>query len=105
MPESVDTVVIGAGQAGLATSYHLARLGREHVVLERGEVANTWRTERWDGFYLNTPRWTQALPGHEYDGPDPEASPRWTRRLPTSTRTQLPSQHLSARTSRSRACN
>jgi putative flavoprotein involved in K+ transport len=43
------------------------------VVLERGEVANTWRTERWDGFYLNTPRWTQALPGGEYAGPDPEA--------------------------------
>jgi putative flavoprotein involved in K+ transport len=72
VPESVDTVVIGSGQAGLATSSHLTRLGREHVVLERGEIANTWRTERWDGFYLNTPRWTQALPGHEYDGPDPE---------------------------------
>ena len=70
MPERVDTVVIGAGQAGLATSYHLTRLGREHVVLERGEIANTWRTERWDGFYLNTPRWTQALPGHEYGGPE-----------------------------------
>jgi putative flavoprotein involved in K+ transport len=72
MPERVDTVVIGGGQAGLATSYHLTRLGREHVVLERGDVANTWRTERWDGFYLNTPRWTQALPGHEYAGPDPD---------------------------------
>lgn len=73
MPERADTVVIGAGQAGLATSYHLTRLGREHIVLERGELANTWRTECWDGFHLNTPRWTQALPGHEYDGPDPGA--------------------------------
>jgi putative flavoprotein involved in K+ transport len=73
MPERVDTVVIGAGQAGLATSYHLTRLGREHVVLERGEIANSWRTERWDGFYLNTPRWTQALPGHEYRGPESDA--------------------------------
>jgi putative flavoprotein involved in K+ transport len=72
MPERVDTVVIGAGQAGLATSYHLTAVGLEHVVLERGEVANTWRTERWDGFYLNTPRWTQALPGGEYSGSDPE---------------------------------
>jgi putative flavoprotein involved in K+ transport len=72
MPGRVDTVVIGGGQAGLATSYHLKKLGREHVVLERGEVANAWRRERWDGFYLNTPRWTQALPGHEYAGPDPD---------------------------------
>jgi putative flavoprotein involved in K+ transport len=72
MSERVDTVVIGAGQAGLATSYHLTAVGLEHVVLERGEVANTWRTERWDGFYLNTPRWTQALPGGEYSGSDPE---------------------------------
>jgi putative flavoprotein involved in K+ transport len=73
VPERVDTVVIGAGQAGLATSYYLTARGREHVVLERGErVAHTWRTQRWDGFFLNTPRWTQALPGHEYGGPEPE---------------------------------
>jgi putative flavoprotein involved in K+ transport len=70
--EAVETVVIGAGQAGLATSYHLSQRGREHVVLERGEIADTWRTQRWDGFYLNTPRWTQALPGHEYRGSDPD---------------------------------
>ena len=73
MAERVDTVVVGAGQAGLATSYHLTRLGREHVVLERGRVADTWRTQRWDGFYLNTPNWAQRLPGHEYAGPDPDA--------------------------------
>jgi putative flavoprotein involved in K+ transport len=72
VPEEVATVVIGAGQAGLATSYHLSRRGLEHAVLERGEIADTWRTKRWDGFYLNTPRWTQALPGHDYDGPDPD---------------------------------
>jgi cation diffusion facilitator CzcD-associated flavoprotein CzcO len=87
MPERVDTVVIGAGQAALATSFHLTRRGREHVVLERGEIANTWRSERWDGFYLNTPRWTQALPGGEYAGPDPDASRRSRRRSPTSTST------------------
>ena len=73
MSGQIDTVVIGAGQAGLATSYHLTQSGREHVVLERGDVADTWRTKRWDGFYLNTPKWTQALPGHEYDGPEPDA--------------------------------
>ena len=73
MAEHVETIVIGAGQAGLATSYHLTRRSCEHVVLERGEVADTWRTQRWDGFYLNTPRWTQQLPGREYRGPEPDA--------------------------------
>jgi putative flavoprotein involved in K+ transport len=71
--ERVETAVIGAGQAGLATSYFLTEHGREHVVLERGEVANTWRAERWDGFYLNTPKFTERLPGHEYRGPEPDA--------------------------------
>jgi putative flavoprotein involved in K+ transport len=75
MAERVETVVVGAGQAGLATSYHLTELGREHVVLERGRVADTWRTQRWDGFYLNTPNWAQRLPGREYRGPDPDAFP------------------------------
>jgi putative flavoprotein involved in K+ transport len=73
MTELIDTVVIGGGQAGLAASYHLTQAGREHVVLERGEIADTWRTKRWDGFYLNTPKWTQQLPGHGYEGPEPEA--------------------------------
>lgn len=65
--------MIGAGQAGLSASYHLTQRGREHVVLERGKVAETWRSQRWDGFYLNTPNWTLQLPGHEYVGPEPDA--------------------------------
>ena len=73
MPEQVDTIVIGAGQAGLSASYHLTRHGREHLVLERGRVGDTWRTKRWDGFCLNTPNWAQRLPGHEYAGPEPDA--------------------------------
>jgi putative flavoprotein involved in K+ transport len=73
MAERVETIVIGAGQAGLSASYHLTRRGREHVVLEQGEVGDTWRTKRWDGFYLNTPNWAQQLPGHEYRGPEPDA--------------------------------
>jgi putative flavoprotein involved in K+ transport len=73
MPERIETVVIGAGQAGLAVSYHLTQRGREHVVLERGQVGNTWRTERWDGFYLNTPKFTQQLPGNEYRGAEPDS--------------------------------
>jgi putative flavoprotein involved in K+ transport len=73
MSERVDTVVIGAGQAGLSASYHLTRAGREHVVLERGEVADSWRHRRWDAFFLNTPKFTQQLPGFEYSGSEPEA--------------------------------
>jgi putative flavoprotein involved in K+ transport len=73
MPQRIDTIVIGAGQAGLSASYHLTQAGREHVVLERGEVGDSWRNRRWDGFYLNTPKFTQQLPGFEYDGPEPEA--------------------------------
>jgi len=59
----VDVVVVGAGQAGLAASYHLARSGIDHVVLERGAVGESWRSQRWDSFYLNTPNWSNSLPG------------------------------------------
>jgi len=55
--------VIGAGHVGLATSWHLGRLGVEHVVLEAGRVGETWRTQRWDSFALNTPSWANVLPG------------------------------------------
>jgi len=72
MPERVDTAVVGGGQAGLATSFFLGGLDHEHVVLERGRVGETWRSERWDGFFLNTPRWTQQLPGFEYEDDDPD---------------------------------
>jgi len=65
-------VVIGAGQAGLATSWWLAERAIDHVVLERGEVANTWRTERWDSLTLLTPNWQSRLPGHGYEGDDPD---------------------------------
>ena len=70
-PARADVVVIGAGQAGLATSCRLTEAGVAHVVLERGRVAETWRG-RWDSFCLVTPNWTVALPGHPYDGDDPD---------------------------------
>ena len=66
------TVVIGAGHSGLAASYFLSARGIDHVVLERGEVANTWRTERWDSLRLLTPNWQVSLPGLAYDGDDPD---------------------------------
>ena len=68
----VEVAVIGAGQAGLATSYHLKQAGVEHVVLESGRVAETWRSRRWDSFCLVTPNWTVQLPGGAYRGADPD---------------------------------
>jgi putative flavoprotein involved in K+ transport len=68
----VDAVVIGAGHSGLATSRVLAEHGVEHVVLERGDVASSWRHERWDSLRLLTPSWQTRLPGHAYAGPDPD---------------------------------
>jgi putative flavoprotein involved in K+ transport len=65
-------VIVGAGQAGLAMSWWLARRGVDHVVLERGEVANTWRRERWDSLTLLTPNWQSRLPGSGYEGDQPD---------------------------------
>ena len=66
-----ETIVIGAGQAGLAMSSCLTELGRDHVVLERGRMAERWRSERWQSLRLLTPNWMSRLPGWEYDGADP----------------------------------
>jgi putative flavoprotein involved in K+ transport len=66
------TVVLGAGHAGLAMSRCLADRSIDHVVLERGEVANSWKTERWDSLRLLTPNWQSRLPGYGYDGDDPD---------------------------------
>jgi len=65
-------VIIGAGSAGLATSYFLTEQKIDHVVLERGDVANTWQVERWDGFHLVNPNWAVRLPGFHYVGTEPE---------------------------------
>ncbi len=66
------TVVIGAGHCGLAMSRCLAERGIDHVVLERGEVANSWRTQRWDSLRLLTPNWMTRLPGYSWQGDDPD---------------------------------
>jgi putative flavoprotein involved in K+ transport len=66
------TVVIGAGHAGLAMSHCLTSRSIDHVVLERGEVANSWKTERWDSLRLLTPNWQSRLPGFGYEGDDPD---------------------------------
>ena len=67
------TVVIGAGHGGLAMSRCLADRSIDHVVLERSEVANSWRTERWDSLRLLTPNWQCRLPGHAYEGDEPDS--------------------------------
>src|ERR1700694_2384454 len=68
----VDVAIVGAGQAGLATSWYLSQAGVDHVVLEAGRVAETWRSRRWDSFCLVTPNWSVQLPGATYAGPDPD---------------------------------
>ena len=72
-PRSIDTVVIGAGQAGLLMSWHLQRAGRSHVVLDRRETLGGGWQDRWDAFRLVGPNWTTDLPGYPYDGSDPDA--------------------------------
>lgn len=72
MDAHYDTVVIGGGQAGLATSFHLTEAKSNHIVLERDRVGERWRTERWDSFTLVTPNSWNRLPGFPYDGDDPE---------------------------------
>ena len=70
--ERVTAVVIGAGHTGLAVSRMLSERSIEHVVLERGEVANSWARERWDSLRLLTPNWQSRLPGYRYEGADPD---------------------------------
>src|SRR3954462_13552757 len=72
MTTTVDTVVIGAGHAGLAVSRLLSAAGRDHVVLDRGRVGERWRSERWDSLHLLTPSWMMRLPGWSYQGTDPD---------------------------------
>lgn len=71
--EDSAVVVIGAGHAGLAVSKCLTDRGVEHIVLERGEVANSWKTERWDSLRLLTPNWQSRLPGFVYEGDEPDS--------------------------------
>ena len=69
---AVETLVVGAGQAGLAVSRCLTAQGADHVVVERGRVAERWRTARWESLRLLTPSWMSRLPAWSYPGPDPD---------------------------------
>jgi len=70
--EQIETIIVGAGWAGLGISHALAEAGLSHRVLERGRIGETWLTQRWDSFYLNTPKFDAVMPGDRYDGNDPE---------------------------------
>ena len=75
IPDSIDTLVIGGGQAGLAASAHLGQAGVPHVVLERARIAERWRSERWDSLVANGPAWHDRFPVLAYPDIDPDAFP------------------------------
>jgi len=69
----LDTLVVGAGQAGIAMSEHLGNLGISHLVLERRRIAERWRSERWDSLVANGPAWHDRFPNQEFDNIHPDA--------------------------------
>lgn len=69
--ETIDTLIIGGGQAGLAMSYHLTQRGHPHLVLERGRVGERWISERWQGLHFQTPNAMVTLPGFKLPAEDP----------------------------------
>lgn len=72
--DCLDAVVIGAGWAGLGVSHALQQRALTHLVLERGQIGETWRRQRWDSFHMNTPNCQTVMPGDTYDGPDPDGA-------------------------------
>lgn len=70
--DHVPVIIVGAGQAGLSMSYHLAARNIRHLLLERAHAGHAWREQRWDSFCLVTPNWQCQLPGHPYSGNDPD---------------------------------
>ena len=75
LPERVETLVVGGGQAGIAMSEHLGLCGVPHLVLERDRIAERWRSERWDSLVANGPAWHDRFPGQEFVNSEPDAFP------------------------------
>src|SRR5471032_2851617 len=71
--ETINTLVVGGGQAGVAMSEHLSTYGIPHLVLERGRIAERWRSERWDSLVANGPAWHDRFPGMAFPDADPDA--------------------------------
>jgi putative flavoprotein involved in K+ transport len=72
MTERFNTIIVGAGQSGLAVSYYLTQQKRNHVLLEKQRIAEAWRSGKWDSFTLVSPNWSTRLPGFDYSGSDPD---------------------------------
>lgn len=70
--ELLDAIVVGGGQAGLGIGYFLKKADHDFVIFERRRIGETWRSQRWDSFAVNTPNWSNGLPGHPYDGDQPD---------------------------------
>lgn len=70
--ETIDTLVVGAGQAGIALSEHLGNSDVPHLILEKNRVAEAWRTGRWDALVTNGPVWHDRFPSLEFKGNDPD---------------------------------
>ncbi len=73
--EKTDTLIVGAGQSGIAMSEHLTNMGVPHLVLERNRVAEAWRSQRWDSLVANGPAWHDRFPGLEFDDVTPDTFP------------------------------
>jgi len=73
LTESHDAIVVGAGQAGLAASYYLKQRGIKHIIIDRGQPGETWRTKHWDSFVLNTPSLANSLPGKPFHSDTPRS--------------------------------
>ncbi|MFK7994497.1 MAG: flavin-containing monooxygenase [Granulosicoccus sp.] len=71
--EDVGTLIVGCGQAGIAMSEHLSNINESHLILERSEIAERWRSERWDSLVANGPAWHDRFPNMEFEGLDPDA--------------------------------
>jgi putative flavoprotein involved in K+ transport len=72
MTNHYPVVIVGGGQAGLSISYCLKERGLDHIIFEKNQIANAWRSQRWDSFCLVTPNWQCQLPGYPYKGNEPE---------------------------------
>jgi len=73
--EEIDTLIVGGGQAGVAMSEHLTKSGVPHLVLERGRIAERWRSERWDSLVANGPAWHDRFPGMMFPETDADSFP------------------------------
>ena len=70
---NIDTLIVGGGQAGIAMSEHLTKLGISHLVIEKNRIAEAWRSGRWDSLVANGPAWHDRFPGMEFKGGNPDS--------------------------------